>query len=34
MVILASHGADLVEGGTTLALDTFTPRNDMQWTEL
>ncbi len=34
MVILASHGADLVDGGTTLSLDAFTPRDDMQWTEL
>ncbi|MCA0199410.1 MAG: heme ABC exporter ATP-binding protein CcmA [Proteobacteria bacterium] len=33
MVILASHGADLVSGGTTLALDKFTPTEVMQWDE-
>jgi heme exporter protein A len=34
MVVLASHGADLVTGGTTLALDKFAPRDAAQWTEL
>ena len=33
MVILASHGADLVTGGVTLALDAFTPTHAMQWTD-
>ncbi|MDP1590230.1 MAG: heme ABC exporter ATP-binding protein CcmA [Prosthecobacter sp.] len=34
MVVLASHGADLVTGGATLALDTFTPTAAQQWSEL
>ena len=34
MVVLASHGADLVTGGTTLGLDTFTPSAAQQWTDL
>ncbi|MGE4062323.1 MAG: heme ABC exporter ATP-binding protein CcmA [Rhodospirillaceae bacterium] len=34
MVVLASHGSDLVSGGTTLALDTFTPSAAEMWTEL
>lgn len=34
MVVLASHGADLVTGGTTLALDKFTPTHVMQWGEI
>ncbi len=33
MVVLASHGADLVTGATTLALDQFTPTEVMQWDE-
>lgn len=34
MVILASHGADLVTGAvTTLSLDKFTPTEVMQWAE-
>lgn len=33
MVVLASHGADLVTGGTTLALDKFTPTNVIPWDE-
>lgn len=33
MVILASHGADLVTGGATLALDKFTPNPALQWAD-
>ncbi|HEY1092864.1 MAG TPA: hypothetical protein VGE47_17325, partial [Burkholderiaceae bacterium] len=34
MVVLASHGADLVTGGATLTLDKFTPTAVMQWGEI
>jgi len=34
MVVLASHGADLVTGGATLALDAFTPSAAQQWADL
>jgi heme exporter protein A len=31
MVVLASHGADLVTGGVTLGLDKFAPTDAAQW---
>ncbi len=34
MVVLASHGADLVGGGATLALGKFAPNDAAQWTDL
>lgn len=34
MVVLASHGADLVTGGATLALDKFAPTEAAQWADL
>jgi heme exporter protein A len=34
MVVLASHGADLVTAPLTLALDAFTPTDAMQWAEI
>ena len=34
MVILASHGADLVAGAVTLALDKFAPSEAAHWAEL
>ena len=34
LVVLASHGADLVTAPMTLALDSFTPTDAMQWAEL
>lgn len=33
MVILTSHGADIVTGGVTLALNHFTPSAAMQWAD-
>lgn len=33
MVVLASHGADFVTGGVTLALDKFTPTDVTPWAE-
>jgi heme exporter protein A len=34
MVVLASHGADLVTGAATLALDQFTPTNVTPWDDI
>lgn len=33
MVVLASHGSDLVSGAVTLGLEKFAPRDAAQWTD-
>lgn len=34
IVVLASHGADLVDGGATLALEKFAPNDAARWADL
>jgi heme exporter protein A len=34
MVVLASHGSDLVSGAVTLGLEKFAPQDAAQWTDL